>query len=295
MEIADVSRVVAAGGGVTEILFALGAADRVVGVDTSSIYPEAALRLPKVGYQRRLSAEGVLALAPTLVVATTEAGPPAALTQIAGAGVPVLQVTAEHTIDGARQRIATLAQALGLEPAGEFMVERLDEELVSANDALSTDAPKVMFIYARGQGTVNVAGRNTAADEMIRLAGARNAITAYEGYKPLTSEAAVAAAPDVILLPTRGIQSLGGTAAVLELPGLVLTPAGRAHRVVKMDDLLLLGFGPRTGQAVADLRALLLADRAEGATAGGLVARGEGSRDPSPFRRGIGPTKGEQP
>ncbi|MDD9946301.1 MAG: hemin ABC transporter substrate-binding protein [Myxococcales bacterium] len=257
VRIADSSRVIAVGGGVTEIVYALGAADHLVGVDTSSVYPEAATHLPQVGYQRRLSAEGVLALTPTLVVASTDAGPAPAVAQIVSAGVPVLQATADHTIDGAKRRIRTLAQALGRTPAGERLVEALDEELATAVSGRPQDAPEVLFIYARGHGTVNVAGRDTAADEMIRLAGAHNAVTAYDGYKPLTSEAAVAAAPDVILLPSRGVESLGGAASVLELPGLSLTPAGKARRVVQMDDLMLLGFGPRTGRAVSELIRLL--------------------------------------
>jgi iron complex transport system substrate-binding protein len=111
----------------------------------------------------------------------------------------------------------------------------------------------VLFVYARGAGTVAVAGRATAADEMIRLAGGRNAIDEFDGFKPLTAEAAVTAAPDVVLMLARGIDSLGGADSVWAQPGLAQTPAARGRRLVVMDDLYLLGFGPRTGAAVSDL------------------------------------------
>jgi len=259
VRIADSSRIVTVGGAVTEIAFALGAESRVVGVDTSSIYPEAATKLPKVGYQRQLSSEGVLALRPTLVLASADAGPPPAIEQLRSSGVAVLVVTADHNLDGARARIRSAARALRLEEQGRRLLESLEREVVEgrARTAASPDKPKVLFIYARGQGTVNVSGRGTAADEMMRLAGGTNAVTEFEGYRPLTAEAAVGAAPDVILVPEKGLESLGGMDAVLRLPGLSLTPAGENRRIVAMDDLLLLGFGPRTGRAVGELAALL--------------------------------------
>ena len=111
----------------------------------------------------------------------------------------------------------------------------------------------MLFLYARGAATLNVSGHGTAADAMISLAGAQNAVTGYEGYKPLTAEAAVAAAPDYILMMSRGVDSVGGKDAVLSQPGLALTPAGQKKRVVAIDDLLLLGFGPRTGAALPEL------------------------------------------
>jgi iron complex transport system substrate-binding protein len=259
VRIADSSRLVTVGGGVTEIVFALGAGSRVVGVDTSSIFPDSATALPKVGYQRQLSAEGVVSLRPTLVLASADAGPPAAVEQLRSSGVALLTVTGEHTIHGARARIRVVARALHLEEQGKKLEEALDGELAEGRvrAAAARQRPKVLFIYARGQGTLNVSGRATAADEMIRLAGGVNAFGEFEGYKPLTAEGAVSAAPEVILLPSRGIESLGGIDAVLGLPGLSLTPAGRSRRIVVMDDLLLLGFGPRTGHAVRELAALL--------------------------------------
>ncbi len=252
--ITDVSRVVVAGGSLTEIVYALGAEATLVGCDASSLYPEAATKLPQVGYVRALSAEGVLSLRPTLVITLPEAGPPAALAQLRASGTPALIVPAENSIEGVKRKIRVVAEALDRQLQGEALIRQLDADLAQARDVLARSAhkPKVMFIYARGQGAASVAGRNTAAAEMIRLAGGVNAFD-FEGYKPLTAEAAVAAAPDVILLTTRGLESSGGVAGVLAMPGIMQTPAGRNRRIVPLDDLLLLGFGPRAGQGVLEL------------------------------------------
>lgn len=115
----------------------------------------------------------------------------------------------------------------------------------------------MLFIYARGQGTLNVAGRVTGADTIIKLAGAVNAVDGYTDYKPLTPEGAVAAAPDVILLMDKGLESIGGPEALWQLPGLAQTPAGRQKRVISLDGLMLLGFGPRLGQAALALNQAL--------------------------------------
>ncbi|MFQ3580911.1 MAG: hemin ABC transporter substrate-binding protein [Chloracidobacterium sp.] len=256
--ITDISRVVAAGGSVTEIVYALGADALLVGCDASSLYPEAAAKLPQVGYVRALSAEGVLSLRPTLVLTVPEAGPPEALAQLRNSGTPVLVVPAETSLDGVKRKIQTVAQALDRQAQGDQLIAQLESDLAQARAYLAgrSDRPKVMFIYARGQGAANVAGRDTAAAEMIRLAGGINAFD-FEGYKPLTAEAAVAAAPDVILLPSRGLESSGGIDGVLAMPGVKQTPAGRNRRIVAVDDLLLLGFGPRTGQGVLELSRLL--------------------------------------
>lgn len=254
------ARIVTIGGTVTETVFALGLGARVVGVDTSSVHPPAVAALTKVGYQRRFSAEGVLSLRPTAVVASSEAGPPASFEQLRAAGVPSAVIPSDHGVEGARARIRAIARAVGAGAAGETLVARMDRELAAARGAVATSkgsAPRVLFVYARGQGTVQVAGSETAADEIIRLAGAVNAVSGFTGFRPLTPEAAAAAQPEIIVVPERGLESLGGRKALLALPGLSLTEAARAGRVVTLDDLLMLGFGPRLGQAVAELGARL--------------------------------------
>ncbi len=247
-------RIVSIGGSVTEIVYALGAGADVVGVDTSSTYPEAATQLPQVGYQRRFSAEGVLSLQPDVVLVSSEAGPPVALTHLRSA-VEVVEVPLAYTIAGAEAKIHMIAQTLGRQDQGKGLVNGLRRDLAVAQAALGRvrSQPRVLFLYARGLGTLYVSGSGTAADAMIRLAGGVNAVTEYEGFKPFTPEAVLAAAPDVLLMLARGIDSLGGVEGLLKLPGIALTEAARQRRIVAMDDLYLSGFGPRLGAAIKDL------------------------------------------
>ncbi len=251
----DTSRIVTVGGTVTEITFALGAGGQVVAVDTSSTYPPEATQLPKVGYQRQLAAEGVLALGPSLILTSTEAGPPEAIEQLQAAGVPVLIVPLEYTVDGTKRAIRMLAEALRRVERGNELIAQLDRDLAAAAQVAATlnPRPRVLFLYARGPNTVNAAGAKTSADEIIRLAGGQNAITDFEGFKPLTAEAAAAAAPDVLLLFESGLESLGGKEGLLRVPGVAQTPAGQNGRIIAMDGLYLLGFGPRLGAAARDL------------------------------------------
>ncbi len=248
-------RIVTVGSSVTETVFALGAENRIVGVDTSSLFPESATKLPQVGYQRALSAEGVLSLRPTLVLAMAEAGPPTAVEQIESAGVKIVKVDGENSAEGARAKIRNIANALDVVSKGEELIKKLDADLSRAKQCVEslTTKPKVLFIYARGAGVANVSGRGTAADEMIKLAGGANAVTEFENFKPLTPESLVAAQPDFILLPTRGLDSLGGIEGLLKAPGIADTPAGRNRKIITVDDLVLLGFGPRTGEGVKEL------------------------------------------
>lgn len=249
-------RIVAVGGGVTETVFALGHGADVVAVDSSSVFPEAAQRLPQVGYQRQLSAEGVLAQRPTVVVLTAEAGPPAAVAQLKASGVPLVVVDDHHSLEGARSKITTIAAALGTPERARPLLQKLDNDVAAAASVVARNRARpvrVLFVYSRGGTSVQVAGRDTAADAMIALSGGVNAIDAFDGYRPLTAEGAVLAQPDVILLPARGLVASGGIDGVLALPGLKDTPAGRARRVIAVDDLLLLGFTPRVGEGVMQL------------------------------------------
>jgi iron complex transport system substrate-binding protein len=252
---ADTSRIVTLGGSVTEIVYAMGAGDQVVGVDASSIYPEAATEKPNVGYFRRVPAEGVLSLNPSLVLALEGTGPPTVFEQFRSAGVRTVEIPETPSVTGAKRKIRTIGDLLGRSSRADSLIQALEDDLRAAR-ALRTKAsttPRVLFIYARGSGTMNVAGRGTSAAAMIDLAGGENAITGFEGFKPMSAEAVVKAEPDVILMLERGLESIGGVDGLLEQSGIPLTPAGKNKRIVEMDDLLLLGFGPRLGTAVKRL------------------------------------------
>lgn len=255
----DVDRILSLSGNITEIIFALGLGERVVGVDISATYPERALaELPKVGYQRDLNAEGVLALGPTVILGTDAAGPPEALEQIRAAGVPVALTPDGPSLDAAAEKIRFVAAALGVPERGEELVRALEADLDAARARVAKaegPPPRVLFLYLRGADTQMVAGSGTPADAMIQAAGAVNvaAEAGIEDFKPLSAEAAIAAAPELLLLLESGLESVGGVDALLALPGLAETPAGRERRVLAMDGQYLLGMGPRTGQALADL------------------------------------------
>lgn len=249
-------RIVSIGGAVTETIYALGAASSLVGVDTTSLYPSAARMLPSVGYARQLSAEGVLSLAPSLVIASDEAGPAAVLRQLEAAKVPVQVLAAEDNLAGVVQRTRKLATLLDRDDAGRTLVTQLQREAQAAGDKIATypgKPPRVLFILAHSMSQLRVAGQKTAADAMLALAGATNALNGFDGYKPLNPEAAIAAAPDVLLVTDQGLAAAGGIDGLLRAPGLASTPAGRARRVASLDALWLLGFGPRLPSAMLAL------------------------------------------
>lgn len=248
-------RVVSIGGAITEIIYALKAGDKLVGNDTTSYYPPEAEQLPKVGYMRSLSAEGILSLNPDLVILTEEAGPLTVLEQLKQTRVPVLKLNAVHSISGIKLNIQKIAAALEVTPAAETVLKKIDLEMANLQQALSkSKSPmRVMFILQHGGGAPLVAGTSTAADSMITLSGGINAVHDYTGYKPLTPEAAITMAPDFLLITNRGIAQAGGLQSFQKSPGISLTEAAKNGRIIVMDALLLLGFGPRTPDAALQL------------------------------------------
>ena len=251
-------RIVTIGGMITEIVYALGAEDRVVGNDTTSYYPPAAESLPKVGYMRALSAEGILSLDPDLLIVDEDAGPPPVLDQIKATGVEFLNLKTARSFDGLFTNIREIAAALGRETDAENLLHKIKAEVIEIDRLNRGGEPrkKVMFILAHGR-TPLVAGKETTVNQIITLAGAQNVVQGYTGFKPLASESAIAMAPDVILTTDQVLEQSGGKDALLEIPGISLTPAGRTQTVLAMDGLLLLGFGPRTAKAAKDLNALV--------------------------------------
>lgn len=248
-------RVVSIGGAVTEIVYRIGGERYLIATDTTSTYPAAALTLPKVGYQRALAAEGILALNPTMMLAAPEAGPPPALAQLETAGVKIVRATGDFTFDSLVNNVGVVAKALGLAPAGRALDDKLRAEWKATRAAIRTTGtpPRVLFVFSHAANNVQVSGEGTAAAAMIALAGGVNAMTGFKGYRPLSAEGVIAAAPDVILCTREGIEALGGVDTLLSRPGIALTPAGKAKKVLYPDALYLLGFGPRLPQAVRDL------------------------------------------
>jgi iron complex transport system substrate-binding protein len=253
--ISDASRIVSVGGAVTEILYALGLDQRVVAVDTTSLYPPRALaQKPSVGYMRQLSAEGVLALGPSLALAAEGSGPPQTLAVLEAASIPFVLVPERFTGDGIIEKIRLIAQATGAAERGECLARSVEADLaaLAALRARIDEPRKVLFILSFVNGRPMVAGRATAADGIINLAGARNAISDYDGYKPVNDESIIAARPDAILVMERASFQLDAP-TVFAHPAFAATPAAAQRAFVSMEGLYLLGFGPRAARAARDL------------------------------------------
>ncbi|MFT4065926.1 heme/hemin ABC transporter substrate-binding protein [Paraburkholderia sp.] len=259
-----VRRVIVVGGALAEVVYALdaqdGARNALVATDTTCTYPEAARRLPKVGYQRALSAEGLLSLHPDLILASAEAGPPGVLAQVKQAGVEVLSFAEHHDAATVREKITGIAGTLDVAARGAALLARFDDEWQRAQTAVDASGlarrpqpPRVLFVLNHAGNQALVAGQKTAADAMLGYAGVRNAMQGFDGYRPLSAEALVAVAPDIVLTTDEGLAAVGGANALLATPGFAATPAGKSQRLVSMDALFMLGFGPRLPRAVTTL------------------------------------------
>lgn len=248
----DSVKIVSLNGPVTEVLAAIGLERNIVGTDITSNYPESVKAKPKLGHIKSINAEGVMALRPNLIIGLAKEVSPALQAQFKNTGVSLLLVDQEHSIVGAKKMIKTLADSLHREKAGDSLLKILDEQL-AVKPASSAIKPKVLFIYARGTGTMMVGGTGTQVAKMIELAGGQNAVTAFADYKPLTAEALVKANPDVILLFSTGLESLGGAQGLSKVQGVKQTKAGQNQKIVSMDGELLTSFGPRLGLAIQEL------------------------------------------
>ncbi|MGO4703594.1 heme/hemin ABC transporter substrate-binding protein [Dyella sp. 2RAB6] len=255
---AEAPRVVALGGDITETVYALDAQQGLVGVDSTSLWPAAARELPDVGYVRQLAAEGVLALRPNLILATHDAGPPTVLAQLREAGVRIELMPTTRTPAGVVAKVRAIGHALGRDAAAAALAHRLDTQYTELAKAVAgmKSHPRVLFLMAT-EGSPKAGGRETAAASAIALAGGTQVADDFTGYKSVSAEALVALAPEVILLMRERADAAGGVDGVLRLPGVALTPAGKARRIVFVDGQALLGFGPRNAEHELQLQRVL--------------------------------------
>lgn len=253
-------RVVCVGGGLTEIVCALGQESSLVGVDTTSRFPHGVRRLPSVGYARNLSLEGILALAPQNVIVSHDAGPISVLSRLRGAGVAVS--TAEHgyTVEALILRVKQLGRILRCEERAQLLAEKLWRDWGVVAQDLSAQKPniRVMFVLGQSPGQFIVAGAGTGAHVMLQYAGLQNAFADTVGYRPITTEALIAARPDLLVVTqpdSMAHQSSPSVSeSIVQIKGLAMTPAARASRWLVFDTMFLLGFGPRMPDAILALR-----------------------------------------
>ncbi len=256
--IGDVSRIVSLNGDLTEIIFELGFGENVVGVDVTTTYPPEAAALndqgQTVGFAQQLAAEAVLRFEPTLVIGDQQVAPPEVLEQLRGAGIPVVILETQTTLDGVETKILEVAEILGVPDEGAELAERVMGEIDAARALAATDDsdPKIAYVYVRGPQVVFLFGAGMPTQGMIEGAGAidAGAEAGVFGPAPLTPEALVAAAPDLIVLPEAGLAAIGGIEAFLELPGVAETPAAQNDAFLDYDEAYFFNLGPRAGQAL---------------------------------------------
>lgn len=251
-------RIITLSSSITETVYSLGLGKSVVATDVTSVSPKAAAELPRVSKNRSVSAEGILAFKPTIVLAMEGEVPTVVVQQIRKSGVKFVILKQDYSLKGTFKFIQDIADALGQTATGKTVVERtrisLDRVLeVVVKDRKSGLEPKILFIYARGTGTMSVAGKGSSLDAMIELAGGRNAIQEFSDFKPYTTESLVDANPDVILMFDFGISSIGGKEAMLKLPGVRITEAGKHQRILVMNPSLLVNFSTRLPEAIMEL------------------------------------------
>ncbi|MGW1143567.1 heme/hemin ABC transporter substrate-binding protein [Streptomyces sp. NPDC002454] len=261
VEVTDISRIVPLSGSLNEIVFTLGLGDRVVAKDITATFEQAA-ELPVVTRAHDVSAESVLSLRPTVVLADTTTGPVEAIDQIRDAGVPLVVYETAAGLDDVSTRIEAVAKTLGVPAAGEELTDRTRERIAKVQadipePAAEADRPRVAFLYVRGSASVYLlGGRDSGASSLLEAAGAVDAGKESgldKDFTPITSEALAKAAPDAVLVMAKGLKSVGGVDGLVKIPGVAETPAGMDRRIVSIDDGVMLNYGPRTDQVLQSL------------------------------------------
>lgn len=255
--VTSVDRIIPVDGDLAEIVFALGLGDRVVATDLSATYPAAADALPQIGYQRALVAEPIAAFEPTVVLATDLARPVEALGQLRTLGIPVVVINRDKTIEGPAAKVRDVARALGVPARGEALVAAMENDIDRALVAgrQQSARPRVLVLYVRGEQAQLIFGKGSGVDVLLPAVGATDVASelGIGESAQITAEALLQAAPDVLIVTTTGLASVGGIDGLLRLPGIDRTPAGQNRRVLDYEDQFLLGFGPRIGQLMRRL------------------------------------------
>jgi iron complex transport system substrate-binding protein len=265
VKVTDTSRILSIGGDVTEILYALKADDKIIAVDSTSQFPADALKTKaNVGYLRALSSEGVLSTNPSLIIAGKDAGPPPVVAVLKASSIPYIEVPDNQTPEGVAAKIRFIASVVGAQAAGDALAKDVENDfaLLAEQRAKIGKPKRALFILSVQNGRATIGGANTSADAMIKLAGAENVAAGAQGYKPLADEAAVELAPDAIVTMQHG-RNGPPSAHIGSVKSLQASPALQNQRVIEMNGLYLLGFGPRCARAARELMIALYPELAQ--------------------------------
>ncbi|WP_443938654.1 heme/hemin ABC transporter substrate-binding protein [Pedobacter sp. MW01-1-1] len=252
---AQAKRIITLSGAISETVNALGLGKNIIAVDVTSVWPENINRLPKVSKNRSLSVESILSYHPDLILAPVGDLSKENLVQFKTMGVKVYQIKQEFSVEGSSKFIKQIASPIGIPGKGESLAKSNNEAIKKALNErkMKTKTPKILFVYARGSGTMSVAGKGSNMDAIITLAGGRNAIQEFTDFKPYTTESMIKSIPDIILMFDFGMSSLGGKQAVLQMPGVAYTNAGKSKKIIEMDGPLLINFSTRLPEAIKSL------------------------------------------
>ncbi len=266
--VTDTSRILALDtyGTLGSTVYALGLGDRMVGRDVSTGVPALA-DLPVVTHNgHELNAEAILALDPSVVLTDYSIGPLEVQLQLRDAGIPVVIMDDSRSRDTVVPQIEEVAQILGVPEAGARLGERVAADIDAAETEIAARAPadpaqrpRMVFLYLRGTaGVYYWFGKGSGADDLITSLGGVDVATesGLAGEQPLTAEGLIKADPDLYLMMTHGLASVGGVSGVEAIPGVADTTAGQTRCIVDMSDYEILSFGP---QYPATLRALAAA------------------------------------
>jgi iron complex transport system substrate-binding protein len=261
-------RWVSAGGALSEWISALGGESKLVGVDTTSQHPESLKALPSIGYQRQLSAEGILSLRPQILVGTEETGPPPVLSQVRSAGVQVELFSAQPDLPTLQGNLQRLGKLLGADDQASQLFQayqqQLDQQKIRVTRAqLKEKSPGVLLLLGHAGGKPLIAGKDTAADWLLQQAGGHNLAT-HTGYKPFSVESLVSLDPEVLVFADRVLTGDAARAALFkENPILSSSRAAKDGRVMELDPTLLVGgLGPRLPDAMKKLSDAFYSDSA---------------------------------
>lgn len=254
-------RIITLSGALTEVTDALGLGKNIVAVDVTSEFPAYVKQLPKVSRNRSLSVEGLMAYRPDIVLAPEGDISKAIQSQLKTAGITLVNIKQEYSVKGALQFIRAVAAALQVPEKGQSLALQTEKEVNAELEKIrqaKRKTPGVLFIYARGAGAMSVAGKGSNMDALIQLAGGKNVVQEFSDFKPYSTEAMIRANPDAILLFDFGLSSLGGKNALLKMPGVTTTKAGKNKCVIEMDGPLLVNFSVRLATAIRELNRQLV-------------------------------------
>ena len=254
-------RIITAGSAMTETVCALGLCDKIIASDRTSLYPAKIQDLPSIGYRSSISAEGIISLKPTLVIAEEFYVDETVLAQIKSTGIKLISIKRSYNLEGTKNLIREISLAVNKKTEGEKLIAKIESQIAEANAIIkkSKTTPRVLCVYNRGTSSIDAAGTKTFSD-ILPYVGAVSAVTGVDGYKPLNAEAMIAANPDYILFFESGLESLGGVKGALEIQGVTQTAAGKKQQILAMEGIKLSNFGPRFGEAVKELTLLIHPD-----------------------------------